>query len=77
MQKTKNFIQMTFGSLILAVGIYFFKIPNGFTTGGVTGIGTVLAKITPITPGIWIWILNILFLFLGFVPKGDVRLSNN
>ena len=68
--KFKDFINMNIGCILLSVGIYFFKIPNGFATGGVTGIGTVLGKITPITPAVWIWILNILLLLLGFLFLG-------
>lgn len=48
----------------------FFKIPNGFATGGVTGIGTVLGKITFVTPAAWIWILNGVLLVLGFLFLG-------
>ena len=70
MKKIKNFTVMTMGCVLLAIGVYFFKIPNGFATGGVTGIGTVLAKITPISPGAWIWALNIVLLLLGFVFLG-------
>ena len=70
MKKTKNFITMTFGSLFLALGVYFFKIPNGFATGGVTGIATILAPLTPISAGAWIWILNIGLLLLGFIILG-------
>lgn len=69
-QKFDNFIVMTLGSILLALGVYFFKIPNGFATGGVTGIGTILAKITPISPGVWIWGLNIALLILGFLLLG-------
>lgn len=61
---------MSLGCILLSVGVYFFKIPNGFATGGVTGIGTVLGKITPITPALWIWILNIVLLVLGFLFLG-------
>lgn len=68
--KIKNFLLMNFGCILLAAGVYFFKIPNGFSTGGVTGIGTILGKITPITPGAWIWILNIGLLLLGFLFLG-------
>lgn len=70
MKKIKNFMVMTMGCVLLAVGVYFFKIPNGFATGGVTGIGTVLAKLTPISPGAWIWVLNIVLLLLGFIFLG-------
>ncbi len=68
--KIKKFFLMNIGILFMSVGIYFFKIPNGFSTGGVTGIGTILAKITPISPGLWIWILNILLLIVGFLVLG-------
>ena len=70
MKKIKNFVVMTMGCILLAVGVYFFKIPNGFATGGVTGIGTVLAKLTPISPGAWIWALNVVLLILGFIFLG-------
>jgi uncharacterized membrane-anchored protein YitT (DUF2179 family) len=68
--KFRNFIFMNIGCILLSVGIYFFKIPNGFATGGVTGIGTILGKISPVTPAVWIWILNIALLLLGFLFLG-------
>lgn len=68
--KMKNFIFMNLGCILLSIGVYFFKIPNGFATGGVTGIGTILGKITPVTPAAWIWILNIILLILGFLFLG-------
>lgn len=61
---------MTMGCILLAIGVYFFKIPNGFATGGVTGIGTILAKVTPISAGAWIWGLNVVLLILGFIFLG-------
>ena len=68
--KLKNFILMNMGCILLSTGVYFFKIPNGFATGGVTGIGTILGKLFPITPAVWIWILNIGLLLLGFLFLG-------
>ena len=69
-QKFDNFVTMTLGCILLAVGVYFFKIPNGFATGGVTGIGTILARITPVSPAVWIWMLNIGLLLVGFLLLG-------
>lgn len=66
----KRFLLMNLGCILLSTGVYFFKIPNGFTTGGVTGIGTILGNLTPITPAVWIWILNIALLILGFMFLG-------
>ncbi len=70
MRKLSNFLFMSFGCVLLAFGVYFFKIPNGFATGGVTGIGTLLAQLTSLSAGAWIWILNILLLVLGFLFLG-------
>lgn len=69
-KKLRNFLFMNIGCLLLSVGVYFFKIPNGFATGGVTGIGTVLGKLFVITPAAWIWILNVALLLLGFLFLG-------
>ena len=70
MSKLKQFIIMNLGCILLSMGVYFFKIPNGFATGGVTGIGTIFAAVTPISAGAWIWILNIGLLLLGFIFLG-------
>lgn len=66
----KRYALMTLGSILLALGVYFFKIPNGFATGGVTGIGTILGKLTPVSPATWILILNVVLLVLAFVVLG-------
>lgn len=71
-KKTKfsSFIFMNMGCILLSFGVYFFKIPNGFVTGGVSGISTILAQITSISAGVWIWILNFTLMVLGFLFLG-------
>ena len=69
MKKIGSFIIMNLGCILLSMGVYFFKIPNGFATGGVTGIATLLAPITPISAGVWIWMLNVGLLLLGLFIK--------
>ena len=78
MKKQPKFVQiifsyllMTVGVIFLTVGVYFFKIPNGFVTGGVSGIGTVLGKALPIlSSATWIAVINILLLLIGFIFVG-------
>ena len=71
MKKTiRDYALITFGTVLLTAGVYFFKIPNGFSTGGVSGVGTLLGKITPLTPGTWISGINLLCLLLGFLVLG-------
>lgn len=66
----RDYLIMTAGTLFLTFGVYFFKIPNGFAMGGVSGIGTLLGKITPISPATWISAINILLLLIGFAVLG-------
>lgn len=68
--KTEKFFLMNIGCILLAMGVYFFKIPNGFATGGVSGISTILAQITPVSAGVWIWLLNFALMVLGFIFLG-------
>ena len=37
-QTLKDYGMLTIGTLLIAVGVYFFKFPNTFSTGGVSGI---------------------------------------
>lgn len=69
----KEYVIITFGTLLLAIGIYFFKFPNNFSTGGVSGISVILAGIDPkISSSLAMMIINILLLVLGFIfTKND------
>lgn len=75
-KSVRQYIEMTIGIIMMAVGVYFFKIPNGFSTGGVSGIATVLGKVFSdkqlgfLTPGTIIIILNVLLLLLGYIFLG-------
>lgn len=64
----KNFGMINVGTLLVALGVYFFRIPNNFSTGGVTGISVILAKLMPgVSTGAFISILNYALLGLGFL----------
>lgn len=70
LKKLKEYSIITLGVILLTVGVYFFKIPNGFSTGGVSGIGTLLGHITPFSPAMYISVLNVLLLGIGFIFLG-------
>ncbi len=64
----KDFLLLNAGTLIVALGVYFFKIPNNFSTGGVTGIAIVISKFLPwISTGSLVFLFNMLLLGVGFV----------
>ena len=67
----REWLYITAGILIMSAGIYFFKFPNHFSTGGVTGIAIVLGHYIPaITPATLVTIINIALLALGFAVIG-------
>lgn len=66
MQKIKSFLIITLSTFIMAIGVYFFKFPNNFCFGGVTGAAVVFAKITPLSASAFSFIVNMALLFVGF-----------
>ena len=62
---------LNLGILLMAVGIYFFKAPNGFATGGVSGVAIILANLLPITTqATYMMLINVLLLIVGIVFLG-------
>lgn len=65
-----NVALMSLGSALVAIGVYFFKFPNHFSMGGVSGLSILLGQIIPstlVTPGLLNTIINVLFLIIGFL----------
>lgn len=70
-ENLKKFGIVNLGTFLLAVGVYFFKFPNKFATGGVSGISVILGKFFPnITPATFVSAINIALLVLGFLVIG-------
>lgn len=66
----KEFSLLTLSTLIMVLGIYFFKFPNNFSFGGVTGIAIVIAKTKIASASDIVLIINVLLLFIGFIFLG-------
>lgn len=71
----KYWLFLNLGILLLSAGVYFFKAPNNFATGGISGLAIILAKF--ITPKVsWLGqpeitaIINSLLLIVGFIFLG-------
>ena len=70
-QIVKEWLLITLGIVFLTVGVYFFKFPNNFSTGGVSGLSVILAHYIPsMTPGTFVTVINVLLLLLGFAVFG-------
>lgn len=68
--KTKSFALLTGSTLIMAVGIYFFKFANNFTFGGITGLAVLVAKSGVISASDFTLIANMILLVIGFIILG-------
>lgn len=66
-QFVREYLLLTLGTALVAVGGYFFKFPNSFSTGGVTGIAVLLSAVFPgVSSSSFASAINVLFLILGF-----------
>ena len=67
---------MTVAIAVVAVALYFFKYPNHFVLGGMTGLSVVVGKFTSgtvmewLTPATFVTISNIILLIVGFIVLG-------
>lgn len=65
-----DYAMITFSIWIMVVGIYFFKFPNNFAFGGVTGLAAVISRLTPWSAGDFTFIVNMGLLGAGFIFLG-------
>lgn len=66
----KKFIFITIGAIMMAVALEIFLVPNEIIDGGITGISIVLSEVTDFPLGIFIFVLNLPFLFIGYKQIG-------
>ena len=67
----KQYLILTVGCILFALGIAFFLDANKIASGGVTGLSIILSHVTPLKmTGIWILILNVPLIILGAVNFG-------
>lgn len=70
----KRMIVITLGAIIFAIGLEGILIPNDVIDGGVVGIALMLSKLTSISLGAFLFILNIPFFILGYKQIGKTFL---
>lgn len=58
------------GAALMAVGLEIFLVPNNIIDGGVVGISIIVSHVTGLPLGIFLFLLNLPFLFLGYKQIG-------
>jgi len=70
MRELLNLLLIVLGILSAGMGLHGFLQPSNFIDGGVTGVSMLLAKITSWPLSIWIPVVNLPFVALGFKQIG-------
>lgn len=78
MKKKTNYILTNFsrvffmilGSILAAMGLEIFLIPNNIIDGGITGVSIMASHLTGIQLGVFIVILNLPFVIIGYKQIG-------
>ncbi len=66
-----SLLLMTAGTVLVACGVYFFKFPNHFSTGGVSGLSILISQLLPsVSTGTIVMVVNFLLLIVGFAAFG-------
>lgn len=63
-------ILITIGAILMSVALEVFLVPNQIIDGGITGISIMLSYITGWKLGLFIFILNLPFFFIGYKQIG-------
>lgn len=61
----KRAFLIAIGAVLMAVGLEIFLIPNHVIDGGITGISIMLSHLTGLNLGIFLFLLNLPFFFIG------------
>jgi uncharacterized membrane-anchored protein YitT (DUF2179 family) len=70
--KVKEYFFITLGALLVTIGVYYFKFPNNFSIGGVTGIGILLSSVLAgkVSSGTIVLVINLVLLVIGYIVFG-------
>ncbi len=70
--KIKEILLITIGVELVVLGVYFFKFPNNFSIGGVTGLAVLLSSLMgpSISSGTIVFIINMILLVIGYITLG-------
>nr|WP_310257389.1 YitT family protein [Fictibacillus barbaricus] len=63
-------VLITFGAILMAVGLEIFLIPNHVIDGGITGISIMLSHVTGAKLGIFLFLFNLPFIYMGYKQIG-------
>jgi len=66
----KRAIAIFAGALLMATALEIFLVPNNIIDGGITGISIIISHLSGLPLGLFIFILNLPFFYLGYKQIG-------
>lgn len=63
-------IMVIIGAIIMAVALELFLVPNQIMDGGIVGVSIITSHLLELPLGIFIFVLNLPFIFLGYKQIG-------
>lgn len=69
-QLLQRILLITLGAVLMAVGLEIFLVPNRVIDGGITGISIMLSSVTGWGIGVFLFILNLPFILIGYKQIG-------
>ncbi|WP_438824856.1 YitT family protein [Bacillus sp. JJ722] len=61
---------ITIGALLMAIGLESVLVPNQVIDGGITGISIITSHLSGVSLGVFIFLFNIPFFFIGYKQIG-------
>ncbi|MED0675641.1 YitT family protein [Aneurinibacillus thermoaerophilus] len=66
----KRALFIILGAALVSVGLEIFLVPNNIIDGGIVGVSIILSHLTGLKLGIFLFFLNLPFLFVGYKQIG-------
>lgn len=70
MQFAQRMLFLTLGAALFSIGLEIFLVPNNIIDGGIVGISIIVSHLSGLPLGIFLLVLNLPFLYLGYKQIG-------
>lgn len=70
LKKIKRIIFIVIGAILVSVSLEMFLVPNQIIDGGIVGISIILSYLTGTSLGLFLLLLNLPFLYVGYKQIG-------
>lgn len=70
LKNVKEFLVITFATMIVAASVFFFMMPSNLSVGSISGLAIVLTNFVPLNVSALTMIFNVVLLILGFLLIG-------